>query len=512
MVLKRSLREERSAHLGVLSPELKRRPKHLGRSVFGGFQVDEVISRLQPWLETFFREMIGEEVDRVISLLHNPSARSALKLSGNSGRCSLQLRFVNELPSILYSGSPIEADGGTPLQIKLVDSTTGETVMYGPLSSLKVEVVVVGSGFGCDDEQEDWSLEEFNQNIVRERQGRKPLLAGEINLTLKGGVGDLGNLMFTDNSSWNRTKKFRLGVRAVSKSSADTRVREAISSAFSVKEHRGQKYKKHHPPRLEDEVWRLEQIRKDGTFHDRLSTHGVETVKDFLQLYEANPTTLRNIFGPTITSRTWDTIVSHAKHCVVDDNMHYSYYSESENIHLIVNSVFKVIAVAIGNLDYQPVDSLTSQEKVLVHSLKTQALTKTGEWLPLDGTLNLPLDEPLINFAPLHQGQQEVFPTSNILSVSYNYDAMGNLQSEVCHFPETPYPFHLFDTGHDSYLQGESGYNSQAASTENFPQCYQNCPSLPDSSTWGGEQGFFVSSGLNSSHSSLTSLKSEASA
>ncbi|KAI4310931.1 hypothetical protein MLD38_035874 [Melastoma candidum] len=514
MVLKRPLREERSDHLGVLSPELKRRAKHLGRSVFGGFQVDEIISRLQPWLETFFRDMVGEEVDRVISLLHNPSARSALKLSGNSGRCSLQLRFGNELPDVLYSGSPIEADGGTPLQIKLVDSTTGETVVDGPLSSLKVQIVVVGSGFGCDDEQEDWSLEEFNQNIVRERQGRKPLLAGEINLTLKEGVGVLGNLVFTDNSSWNRTKKFRLGVRVVSKSSADTRVREAVSSAFSVKEHRGQKYRKHHPPSLDDEVWRLEQIRKDGTFHERLSSQGIVTVKDFLRLYEVDPSALRNIFGPTITTRTWDIIVAHAKHCVVDDNKHYTYYFESENIGLMFNSVFKVVAVAIHNLDYQPMDSLTSHEKALVHSLKIQALKKTGEWLPFDsvleGTVNLQ-DEPSINFAALHQGQKEVFPASNILSVSNNHDAMWNLQSEVYHFPDNTYPVHSFDTGQDSYFQGESGYNSQTASAENFPQCYQSCPSLPGSSTWGGEQGFFVSSGLNSSYSSLTSLKPEAS-
>lgn len=56
-----------------------------------------------------------------------------------------------------------------------------------------------------------------------------------------------------------------------------------------------QVYKKHHPPSLSDEVWRLEKIGKDGAFHKRLRQEKVSTVKDFLILLFLDPTRLRNV-------------------------------------------------------------------------------------------------------------------------------------------------------------------------------------------------------------------------
>ena len=56
-------------------------------------------------------------------------------------------------------------------------------------------------------------------------------------------------------------------------------------------------YKKHHPPYMSDEVWRLEKISKDGAFHKRLNKEKVKTVQDFLVLYFLDPTSLRNVSG-----------------------------------------------------------------------------------------------------------------------------------------------------------------------------------------------------------------------
>jgi hypothetical protein len=42
-------------------------------------------------------------------------------------------------------------------------------------------------------------------------------------------------------------------------------------------------YKKHHPPALADDVWRLEKIGKDGVFHKKLADFGIHTVQDFLR-------------------------------------------------------------------------------------------------------------------------------------------------------------------------------------------------------------------------------------
>jgi hypothetical protein len=54
-------------------------------------------------------------------------------------------------------------------------------------------------------------------------------------------------------------------------------------------------YKKHHPPSLFDEVWRLEKIGKDGAFHKRLSRENINSVKDFLTLLFIDPSRLRYV-------------------------------------------------------------------------------------------------------------------------------------------------------------------------------------------------------------------------
>ena len=54
-------------------------------------------------------------------------------------------------------------------------------------------------------------------------------------------------------------------------------------------------YKKHYPPTLKDEVWRLEKIGKDGSFHKRLNKSGISTVEDFLRLVVRDPQKLRSV-------------------------------------------------------------------------------------------------------------------------------------------------------------------------------------------------------------------------
>lgn len=54
-------------------------------------------------------------------------------------------------------------------------------------------------------------------------------------------------------------------------------------------------YKKHYPPALGDDVWRLEKIGKDGTFHKKLTSQGIKTVQDFLKLANIDPEKLRRV-------------------------------------------------------------------------------------------------------------------------------------------------------------------------------------------------------------------------
>lgn len=54
-------------------------------------------------------------------------------------------------------------------------------------------------------------------------------------------------------------------------------------------------YKKHYPPALSDDVWRLEKIGKDGSFHKKLNNAGIFTVEDFLRLVVKDQQKLRNV-------------------------------------------------------------------------------------------------------------------------------------------------------------------------------------------------------------------------
>jgi Calmodulin binding protein-like len=54
-------------------------------------------------------------------------------------------------------------------------------------------------------------------------------------------------------------------------------------------------YKKHYPPFLHDEVWRLEKIGKDGAFHRKLQENNITNVEEFLRLLNIDQNILRGV-------------------------------------------------------------------------------------------------------------------------------------------------------------------------------------------------------------------------
>lgn len=121
----------------------------------------------------------------------------------------------------------------------MFDAGTGCVVSSGPESSAKLDIVVLEGDFNNEDE-EGWTGEEFGSHVVKEREGKRPILTGDLQVTLKEGVGTIGELTFTDNSSWIRSRKFRLGLKIASGFCEGVRIREAKTEAFMVKDHRGE--------------------------------------------------------------------------------------------------------------------------------------------------------------------------------------------------------------------------------------------------------------------------------
>ncbi|KAK9073493.1 hypothetical protein SSX86_007817 [Deinandra increscens subsp. villosa] len=342
---------------------------------------------VEPVLEPLIRRVVKEEVEVALQ-----KHIAKMKWDSEDETTSflprkLELQFLTALSLPVFTGTRIEGEDCNILKVGLIDSHTGKTVSTGIESSSKVEIVVLEGDFG-DDRGDNWTLEEFNANIVKERRGKKPLISGNALVNLKEGIGLVGDLCFTDNSSWTRSRKFRLGARVLD-SCDGFRVREAKSESFVVRDHRGELYKKHHPPYLSDEVWRLEKISKDGAFHKRLNKENVKTVKDFLVLHFLDPTMLRHILGPGMSAKMWEVVVEHATRCVIDDKKLYLYCPQSQKKDGVVFNVVGQVLGLLSDCKYVVSGKLSEAKKAEAHKLVLYAFQHIDKVIAYDDEASL---------------------------------------------------------------------------------------------------------------------------
>ncbi|GLT47672.1 hypothetical protein SLA2020_213480 [Shorea laevis] len=484
MVLPRnSFLTDNGDRLGVVLPASKRKLTFTSavRGVMQGLSLSEIVLGMEP----FLREVVRDEVERAILPILSSSPRPLInQIKQGRGR-GLRLQFIGKLPSTIFTGSKIEADDGTPVKVVLLDPTNETIVSSGPLSSIKIEIVALDGDFGVD-EHEDWTENEFNASLLREREGRRPLVTGELNVTLKDGVGTLGEVVFTDNSSWIRSRKFRLGARIVQRISGEVTVREARSEAFVVKDHRGELYKKHYPPFPNDEVWRLERIAKEGAFHKRLACQEVQTVKDFLRWNAMDPTGLRNILGCGISNRTWDAIVDHATTCVLDDDEMYSYYgfAQTERIGLLLNSIYKVVAATFDGQNYLPLEKLTFGQKLLVEDVKRQAYKNAHEFTLIDGRAIMGPSRPLTSF------QSEPFNSSNLgpqqLDFPVAIQGQPEMQLAISHSPNSTSYTYEPEGSHQPQISLQQAFNPMLRNSFTMKEFFP----IPYNGENGWPQGF----------------------
>ncbi|KAH7682577.1 CALMODULIN-BINDING PROTEIN60 [Dioscorea alata] len=362
-------------------------------------------------LEPLLRQVVKEEMERKL-------AQGALMLPRSPQRqiqeefSSLKLIFKKQLNLPIYTFSKIDDEEGDHLQIQIIDTLTGETpVAFYRLSNLKVEIVAVNGDFPGD--REEWMATEFNNNIMREREGRRPLLLGDVSVTLRDGVAYITNLSFTDNSSWIRSRHFRIGARVVPDSYDGPRILEALTERFTVKDQRGELYKKHYPPALGDDVWRLDRIGKGGAFHQKLGAERIETVQDFLKLLVIDPDHLRVMLS-SMSDKMWEGTINHARTCPIGSKRYLfndPYYGNT----VFLNSICEVVGVILhGNL--YTTDQLPIQQRAYVQSLAKQAyynwdkLEETEFSLPANALLpiELPAPQGLMASSSWHAANQEI--------------------------------------------------------------------------------------------------------
>ncbi|KAK7329821.1 hypothetical protein VNO77_24001 [Canavalia gladiata] len=363
-------------------PERKR--PALASVIVEALKVDS-LQKLCSSLEPILRRVVSEEVERALAKF-GPArlgGRSPPKMiEGPDGR-NLQLQFRSRLSLPLFTGGKVEGERGAPIHVVLIDANSGNVVTSGPESCVKLDVVVLEGDFNNEDD-EGWTQEDFESHVVKEREGKRPLLTGDLQVTLKEGVGTLGELTFTDNSSWIRSRKFRLGLKIASGFCESIRIREAKTVAFTVKDHRGELYKKHYPPALSDEVWRLEKIGKDGSFHKKLNNAGIVTVEDFLRLVVKDQQRLRNILGSGMSNKMWEALIDHAKTCVLSGKLYVYYPEDTRNVGVIFNNIYELRGLISGE-QFFSADSLTDSQKVYVDSLVKKAYDNWDQVVEYDG-------------------------------------------------------------------------------------------------------------------------------
>ena len=264
----------------------------------------------------------------------------------------------------IFTGSKIEDVNGELLQVILVDADTSSPC-GALLQCIRVELVPLFGDFPWDG-REDWTAGKFARGIVQERAGKRPLLTGEVSLTMRDGRTVVNELQFTDNSSFVRCGKFRIGARVVPGSYDGGRVAEAMTQAFKVYNHRGELYRKQYPPALGDDVWRLEKIGKEGVFHRELRQHGVNTVQEFLRMLMVRPDVLRAIMGDGMTDHMWEVTTSHAKTCDAGDT------AGQHGATVYVNSICQLVKIEFAGVECA-VQQLSMAHKAYVHQLLVEA-------------------------------------------------------------------------------------------------------------------------------------------
>ncbi|XP_074581752.1 calmodulin-binding protein 60 D-like isoform X2 [Curcuma longa] len=439
----------------TLCPEPKRaKVPALASVIVEALKMDS-LQKMFSSLEPILRRVVSEEVERALARLGPAKigGRSSPKrIEGPDGR-NLQLHLRTRLSLPLFTGGKVEGEQGAAIHVVLLDADSGHVVASGPESSAKLDVVVLEGDFNNEDD-DPWTEEDFDSHVVKEREGKRPILTGDLVVSLKEGVGTLGELTFTDNSSWIRSRKFRLGLKIASGFCEGIRIREAKTEAFTVKDHRGELYKKHYPPALNDEVWRLEKIGKDGSFHKRLNKQGIITVEDFLKFVIRDPQKLRKILGSGMSNKMWEILVEHAKTCVLSGKYYVYYSDDSRDVGAIFNNIYEFCGL-IADEQFYSAENLNDSQKVFADALVKKAYDNWMHVIEYDG-------EALLNFT---KHKKTIAAGNEVLSASPNHPSNDNQISQANLQASVPLEQPLVDIGATREVPLSGSYNGTEVAT-----------------------------------------------
>ncbi|XXG51642.1 hypothetical protein AAC387_Pa03g0166 [Persea americana] len=279
------------------------------------------------------------------------------------------------MPDHFFVGKKVEGRAGA-ICVKLIDATTGHVVASGARSSLTLDVVVLAGDFNNEDD-DDWTWEHFKSKVEPSREGKGPLLEGDLQVPLKGGVGLLEDIKFTDISTCRPSGKFRLGVKVESGFFKGIRVREAKTDAFEVKHYKKDFKEKNVPRALDDDVCTLKGIGKNGPSHKSLNVVEIFKVKHFLWKLFLDPEGLRKIVGKTVSNKNWKTLQDHAKESVPSGKYHVYYADKTKNSGVVFKNMSELCGL-IEDGEYHSTETLSDSQKIRILMVITKARFRSG--------------------------------------------------------------------------------------------------------------------------------------
>ncbi|XP_047318202.1 calmodulin-binding protein 60 A-like [Impatiens glandulifera] len=288
------------------------------------------------YFENSIRKPVKEGIEQQLQNYQNPANWIPLVGSLIQTPRDLELRFLQEVPQTIWTGEQIQGQGHCSIEVALYDVATDTRITSGPEASAKLEIVIID---GCFDVH-DWTNEAFNQNVIRNKEG-KNLLKGDVSVRLRNGKASIDSLHIVHRHDYMKVKKMRLGAKCV-----DTwegiRVKEAKTEPFIVKDKR--LIKKYEEPRLTDKVSWLKNIGRAAK--KSLAAKNIITVKDFLTQYNLNPEMLKETLHWNDT-KLIDT-VTHARKCKVERRFVYHHSDSDRSADIVFSEVYDVVGMAHG--------------------------------------------------------------------------------------------------------------------------------------------------------------------
>ncbi|CAO2188859.1 unnamed protein product [Urochloa humidicola] len=366
----------------------------MARRVVAQETIQQIVNNMEPLI----RGVVREEIQNIFSQHdHDQIPLRSVPLRIQEARVlpPLKLVFAKKLHTPIFTNNKLVDIEHNAIEIQLMDTRTNYMIAPPDThlgSSVRLEVLVLDGDFRCED-RDAWTADQFNAAIVKAREGKRPLIVGLLNVPMNNhGVAVIDDVSFTDNSSWIRCRRFRIGVRVMPGNHFGPRILEAVSDSFTVKDHRGELYKKHYPPLLTDNIWRLKNIGKDGPIDKRLESEGIRTVQEFLKLNTTDPEKLRALVG--MSDKLWSATLNHAKMC---DMGRKCYVFKNVGCDITFNPIGEILAARIGDQTFS-LHELLPQQLFHVKHLATQAYQL---WDQLEEVTNeMPLDANKILLIP----------------------------------------------------------------------------------------------------------------